>query len=486
MLAIVIRLLGYRKETERVKKKGLRILAAAAVLTFGCLTMNAYAAEGWALSNNIWTYLDKNGNRVTNEWKKGADNLWRYLNNSGEMAVNSWADNDYYVDANGIMVANKWMQIASPYSRDSQTYWFYFGSSGKVTKDTWKKIDGKSYYFDADGIMQTGWTEDGDYYLSSSGAMVTGWRYLEPKDEDSSLYGTESDDGKYWFYFSASGKKQSPSTSDDGGEYKVTKIDGKYYCFDADGRMRTGWVYLDGDPENSSKNSIADWRYFAESGIQNATVGAAIPGWLSLNPPEQLQDNVDEPVVWYYFDKNGEPKTGPEDGKASTSDFVRINGKTYLFDQKGNPVKGLKKVRIGSTSEYTSYYFDESSRTSVKGKMTVEEGDGNKTTFYFNEGTYAGRGTNGVKNGYLYYMGKLQQADNSSRYALISIPNGNGGYQTYVVNSSGRISKNTTVKDRDGNKYKVNSSGILTHINDEAASSTEDYGEPTEPVFEND
>ena len=93
-----MRLLGYRKETERVKKKGLRILAAAAVLTFGCLTMNAYAAEGWALSNNIWTYLDKNGNRVTNEWKKGADNLWRYLNNSGEMAVNSWADNDYYVE----------------------------------------------------------------------------------------------------------------------------------------------------------------------------------------------------------------------------------------------------------------------------------------------------------------------------------------------------------------------------------------------------
>ena len=56
--------------------------------------------------------------------------------------------------------------------------------------------------------------------------------------------------------------------------------------------MRTGWVYLDGDPENSSKSSIADWRYFAESGIQNATVGAAISGWLSLNPPEQLQDNV--------------------------------------------------------------------------------------------------------------------------------------------------------------------------------------------------
>ncbi len=88
-----------------------------------------------------------------------------------------------------------------PYSRDSQTYWFYFGSSGKVTKGHLEEDRWKSYYFDADGIMQTGWTEDGHYYLSSSGAMVTGWRYLEPKDEDSSLYGTESDDGKYWFYF---------------------------------------------------------------------------------------------------------------------------------------------------------------------------------------------------------------------------------------------------------------------------------------------
>lgn len=39
--------------------------------------------------------------------------------------------------------------------------------------------------------------------------MATGWKYLEPKDEDKDLYGPESDDGKYWFYFSASGKKNS-------------------------------------------------------------------------------------------------------------------------------------------------------------------------------------------------------------------------------------------------------------------------------------
>ena len=193
-------------------------------------------------------------------------------------------------------------------------------------------------------------------------------------------------------------------------------------------------------------------------------------------------DNVDEAVEWYFFNKDGEPKTGPEFGEASTDDFVRIDGKNYLFDQRGNPVKGLHRVEIGDTGEYTSYYFDDDSRTVVKGKRTIEEGDGTKSTFYFNEGSYAGRGFTGVRSNYLYYMGKLQKADSDSRYMLVSLPSGSQ-YKTYVVNTSGRISKNTTVKDRDGNRYKVNSSGILMEINGEAAGNGL-LGDPLEPVYE--
>ena len=56
-------------------RKGYKVAAAAAVLTFGMLTMSAYAAEGWAMSeSNTWIYLDSNGNRIRNEWKRGADN----------------------------------------------------------------------------------------------------------------------------------------------------------------------------------------------------------------------------------------------------------------------------------------------------------------------------------------------------------------------------------------------------------------------------
>ncbi len=469
-----------------MKRKGLKVLAAAAVLAIGVLTVNAYAAEGWAMSNNSWVYLDKNGNKVTNEWKKGADNLWRYLNNRGEMAISCWADDGYYVDSNGIMVTDKWVKTTPQYEDYAEAEWFYFGSSGKAVRDGWKKIDGKNYLFDTDGIMQTGWSEDGLYYLGNDGAMKTGWKYLEaPDDEDDwdDYYGKKSDDGKYWYYFSSNGKKYCPETGgDETGEYRVSRIDGKYYCFSENGRMQTGWVYMNGDPDTASSESIEDWRYFAEEGINGATLGAAVQGWLSLEPPEQLQDNVDEPVVWYYFEKDGTPKTGPEYGEASTNDFVRVDGKNYLFNKRGNPVSGLHKVEIGSTGEYTSYYFNEKTKTPEKGKCKVEEGDGTVSDFYFNEGSYAGRGVTGVKNGYLYYMGKRQEADSDVRYALVSIPSGSE-YKTYVVNTSGRISKNTTVKDRDGNKYTVNSSGYLTEINGEAAGDGE-YGEPVEPVFE--
>ena len=93
--------------------------------------------------------------------------------------------------------------------------------------------------------MQTGWTEDNLYYLGSDGAMKTGWRYLEPpydEDEDDYTYGPESDDGQYWYYFAPSGKKYCTSTGDEEGEYRVSRIDGKYYCFDSTGKMQTGGI----------------------------------------------------------------------------------------------------------------------------------------------------------------------------------------------------------------------------------------------------
>ena len=77
-------------------------------------------------------------------------------------------------------------------------------------------------------------------------------------------------------------------------------------------------------------------------------------------------------------------------------------------------------------------------------------------------------------------MGKLQTAEEGTRYQPISLPGGG----TYLVNESGRIVKSTSgVKDADGLKYVTNSSGILQKIDDEYIGSAEYGREAAEPIW---
>ena len=84
----------------------------AAFLSAGLAAFPAMAAQGWAQENSSWVYYDSNGNKVYNEWKKGADGQWRYLNGEGCMTTNAWADSNYYVDSNGIMLTIRTFQVS--------------------------------------------------------------------------------------------------------------------------------------------------------------------------------------------------------------------------------------------------------------------------------------------------------------------------------------------------------------------------------------
>ena len=215
----------------------------AAFLSAGLAAFPAMAAQGWAQENNTWVYYDSNGNKVYNEWKKGADGQWRYLNGEGCMTTNAWADSNYYVDSNGIMITDKWLKTTSDGGEEE---WYYFGSTGKTLDDTWKKISDKWYHFDGNGRMEKGWILDDMYYTGDDGVMRTGWQKLYPPDnyeEDSNkvIPGAEGgsvdygEDGQYWFYFGTSGKKYVPSDGNDNGDYGTRKIDGIYYCFNDEG-----------------------------------------------------------------------------------------------------------------------------------------------------------------------------------------------------------------------------------------------------------
>lgn len=457
-----------------MRKKRAALCVLSIMLALGTASLTAYAAEGWKQSGNNWGYYDSYGNMVVNEWRKGADNLWRYLNSQGVMAINSWVDDEYYVDNNGIMLIDKWQKLpkkTTGWDTDNTTYWYYFGNSGKAVTDGWNKISGKYYYFDSDGVMQTGWVEDDTYYLGDDGAMRIGWMYIQDPDEtDSFNQGRvpfEDSDDKHWYYFQSSGKKYVPTNSS--SDYKLYKIDGVYYCFDEQGRMQTGWVNMgdksDGDFEN--------YRLFADN-------GKVVTGWYSTEPPEDLEGDFNDEVQWYYFSSNGVPKVGPSANEASTSDLVKINGITYLFNQYGNPVYGLRRLNEGGNGGYATYYFGNKATSSVvKGKGVVEEGDGTKWEYYFNEsGSKTGKGYTGVKNDYLFYQGKLQKASDGTRYEPINVEN-----RTYLVNTSGKIAKSTTVKDSSGTKYKTNSNGTITQIDDVNNDGKAEGREPSEPVY---
>ena len=436
-----------------MKKTG-RALMLAAILA-AMASMTAFA-DGWSKdTNNQWVYYE-NGGRLTNAWKTGADGAYYYLGSNGYLQANSFVDDDRYVDGDGRMVTSAWRQIDSK--------WYYFDANGRMVKDRARQISDLWYYFDGDGAMRTGWVNDGDnwYYCdpNAGGRMVTSaWRQLVPDDE--MVYGEESDgpettDGSYWFYFMSTGKVARASGD---GNYKELSIGDNRYAFDEFGRMQTGWVKL------SDKNpAIAGYKYYNDT-ANIGTYGAAHAGWLSAYPPEDEDTDFGSDVQWYYFDAKGTPYYGTDvsnsdDDETLNAKFRRLqkNGKTqvYLFNEYGNPVYGLRKVRR-SSGVITSMYFGTKEESSLQlGDRNIKDANGETSTFYFDGSGY---GYNGIRDGKLYYMGKLQKATDDT-YAFYPDPtNPTDRSKDLLVSKSGTLKKNYNKNKTDYVDYQSDANG---------------------------
>ena len=90
--------------------------------------------------------------------------------------------------------------------------WHYYDNNKQVTG--WKQIDGKWYFFNAEGVMQKWWVKDGNtwYYLNGSGAMETGWLQ----------------DGGKWYFLEASGAMKAS---------QWFEVAGKWYYVDGSGAL---------------------------------------------------------------------------------------------------------------------------------------------------------------------------------------------------------------------------------------------------------
>ena len=119
--------------------------------------------------------------------------------------------------------------LIGTWERTDTGFWKFRLTTGRYAANRWGISDKRWYYFDAEGIMQTGWQYIGDvwYYLSTEadaktnaqtkeGAMMTGW-YYDP------IYGG-------WFYFGPDGAMATGNR----------EIDGKPYYFNTEPNGRQG------------------------------------------------------------------------------------------------------------------------------------------------------------------------------------------------------------------------------------------------------
>lgn len=126
-----------------------------------------------------------------------------------EKHYNEWVvkNNDrYYYDINGSMIKNQEIQI--------EGYIYYFDNAGKMKRGI-QEVDGKKKYYGTGGhlVNRSQWVKEGNdyYYFDYNGEMVTGWTQDEHLD--------------YWYYLKSDGKMA-----------KSQWVDGNYYV-DENGRM---------------------------------------------------------------------------------------------------------------------------------------------------------------------------------------------------------------------------------------------------------
>ena len=212
--------------------------------------------------------------------------------------------------------------------------WFYFNPSNgkKVTSDE-KKIGNYYYYFDANGVMASGWTTvasgTGSSYATANkyfSGEEEGWRQrntwvwavpsadIDPEDNENDQY--------RWFYVDSTGK---PTVD------RARRINSKWYIFDQNGIMKSGLVVLTGD-EKISSDAKLDYAYGTEGKLDTENLEAS-----------DIK-NLDTTDI-YYFSGDEE-----NDGAMKTGTNVRIDladgTYTFGFAKNGKAYHGVNNKKL--------------------------------------------------------------------------------------------------------------------------------------------
>ena len=494
-----------RKQTKLVA-----VLSAAALFAIGA-SMTSFAKGGWNdLGNGDWEYLDKDGDRVTGEWRRSSAGFC-FLDDDGLMARNrlvtpeeSGSDDYYYVNDTGERRTNAWARVQNDEEedvndREVSVVYYYLGANGKAFKSedsskyakkiiNWMGQD-KTFFFDEMGRMVSGWVQaenssDGKVYYCGEeieGYAYTSWHLLEVPDFMESPEDNPYEDWEY-FCFEPNGKMRQGDAAT--GNFKVWYDGGWYYTFDLNGVYQDDWYKINLATPAGVATTTEIEGYTTYSGIKSDA------GWV-------LADRDDDGETdWYYLVPykatsktvtRNIPFNSVGDGKLRAK---VINKKTYLFDSDGKMQTGLQDLRKlkdtnknpynylpddlkgGASSkrlERGIYYFSEVSAT--KGQMLTKRQavtkDGETSYYYFADDGHAYINTM-IDNVIYGPDGKRVQAEDGNTYMIYSIDvdadpiydkSGKNilikpGSQV-IVNSTGKVSRRGTKRTVDGLKCTV-------------------------------
>jgi len=220
--------------------------------------------------------------------------------------------------------------------RAPENTWYYHGFDGEL-KTGRQVVDGKTYFFDDDGKMLTGWVSSGDHVGDSADICrsaiddsvfycdTTGMMYQEqwlcsyapdsPYYDPFSSPAEEDDEDVHWYYVDARGHVY---------RNKKLRYEGADYLFDEAGVRLTGWVYedsrsgevkyvsVDEDTEDAQSGDLHNDGTYAENDYahnpQNYLFcdwgsGKVVKDcWITANPPGKDDDEDDRS---YYCSSNG-------------------------------------------------------------------------------------------------------------------------------------------------------------------------------------
>ena len=347
-------------------------------------------------------YFDADGKKLINGWRKLAEEngeeYWFYFGKDGKAKEEGWVKwngdryhftdfhmdygwytddegNQYYLNSedDGHMetgwlpyTENPEMQATEDDDENHPTGWYYFlPQNGRMLIDEEKKIATKHYAFSKDGTMIDGFgiVENKNpisladlyvikYYDKTSGVRADGWRYVE--DADGADDSVQREDGWYYFKkgeaYTAYNNTKIINPTDPTG---IKKIDKDYYAFDANGKMLKGLIQA----ETEDKYNDC-YYYFNEDGKMQT-------GYVKI---EDLEDSVDMPDEYMYFDPNG--STVPAHGASVTGE-----GKGYLYENGVRIKAESDKYELYTLSTGKTYVISDTGKIIKKGTVKLENGD---------------------------------------------------------------------------------------------------------------